>query len=40
MQNDNKLKAKVYSFSPLQENTYIHFNDQKKPVVIDPGMEH
>ena len=40
MQNDNKLKAKVYAFSPFQENTYILFNDQKKAVVIDPGMEN
>lgn len=40
MQNDNKLRAKVYAFSPFQENTYILFNDQKKAVVIDPGMEN
>ena len=40
MQNDNKLKAKVFVFSPFQENTYILFDDSKKAVVIDPGMEN
>jgi len=40
MQNDNKIRAKVYAFSPFQENTYILFNEQKKAVVIDPGMEN
>lgn len=40
MPNDNKIKAKVYVFSPFQENTYILFDDSKKAVVIDPGMEN
>ena len=40
MPNDNKIKAKVYVFSPFQENTYILFDDSKKAIVIDPGMEN
>ena len=40
MQIDNKLNAKVYVFSPFQENTYILFDDHKRAVVIDPGMEN
>lgn len=29
--------VKAFTFNPVQENSYILFNDQKKCVIIDPG---
>jgi len=31
------LTTKVFSFSPIQENTYIVYNEQKDCCIIDPG---
>jgi glyoxylase-like metal-dependent hydrolase (beta-lactamase superfamily II) len=31
------LKVKVFSFSPVQENTYVLYNDHNKAIIIDPG---
>jgi hydroxyacylglutathione hydrolase len=31
------LKIEVFVFSPIQENTYLIFNDQKDCIIIDPG---
>ncbi|MEO8772300.1 MAG: MBL fold metallo-hydrolase [Ferruginibacter sp.] len=31
------LKIKSFEFSPIQENTYILYNDQNECVIIDPG---
>ncbi|MDE3251785.1 MAG: MBL fold metallo-hydrolase [Bacteroidota bacterium] len=31
------LKVKVFTFSPVQENTYILYNEQNKAIIIDPG---
>ena len=31
------LKIKVFTFSPVQENTYILYNEQNKAIIIDPG---
>jgi Zn-dependent hydrolases, including glyoxylases len=31
------LKIEVFVFSPIQENTYIIFNDEKDCLIIDPG---
>jgi len=31
------LNIKVFTFSPIQENTYILFNDKQQAIVIDPG---
>jgi len=31
------LMIKVFSFSPIQENTYIVYNEQKDCCIIDPG---
>ncbi|MEO7801152.1 MAG: MBL fold metallo-hydrolase [Ginsengibacter sp.] len=31
------LNLKVFTFNPLQENTYILFNEEKKAIIIDPG---
>jgi len=31
------LQAKVFTFSPLQENTYILYNEENACCVIDPG---
>src|SRR6478736_6469307 len=31
------LTTKVFSFSPIQENTYIIYNEQKDCCIIDPG---
>lgn len=31
------LNLKVFTFNPLQENTYLLFNKEKKAIIIDPG---
>ena len=31
------LHVKAFTFSPVQENTYILYNDQKQCCIIDPG---
>jgi glyoxylase-like metal-dependent hydrolase (beta-lactamase superfamily II) len=31
------LKIKVFTFSPIQENTYVVFNENNECLVIDPG---
>ncbi len=31
------LSIKVFTFSPIQENTYVVYNDQNKAIIIDPG---
>ncbi len=31
------LKVKVFTFSPIKENTYVLYNEQKKAIIIDPG---
>lgn len=31
------LKVKVFTFSPVQENTYVFYNEQNKAIIIDPG---
>ena len=31
------LKIKVFTFSPVQENTYILYNEHNKAIIIDPG---
>ena len=31
------LKIKVFTFSPIQENTYVLYNEKKECVIIDPG---
>src|SRR5215212_2043398 len=31
------LNVKVFIFSPVQENTYILYNEKKECIVIDPG---
>ena len=31
------LKIKVFTFSPIQENTYIVYNEKNECIVIDPG---
>lgn len=31
------LKVKVFTFSPVQENTYVLYNEQNKAIIIDPG---
>ncbi|MES2006034.1 MAG: MBL fold metallo-hydrolase [Bacteroidota bacterium] len=31
------IKVKVFTFSPVQENTYLLYNDQNKAIIIDPG---
>lgn len=31
------IKIKVFTFSPVQENTYILYNEQNKAIIIDPG---
>ena len=31
------IKVKVFTFSPVQENTYVLFNEQNKAIIIDPG---
>lgn len=31
------LNVKIFSFNPLQENTYLLYNDKKSCIIIDPG---
>lgn len=31
------LKIKVFTFSPVQENTYVLYNNKKECLIIDPG---
>lgn len=31
------IKVKVFTFSPIQENTYVLYNEHRKAIVIDPG---
>lgn len=31
------LHTQVFSFSPVQENTYVLYNEQNKAIIIDPG---
>ncbi len=31
------LRIKSFTFSPIQENTYIVYNEQNKAIIIDPG---
>ncbi len=31
------LKVKVLPFNPLEENTYILYNEDHKAIIIDPG---
>ncbi len=31
------LKIKVFTFSPIQENTYLLYNEHKESIIIDPG---
>jgi glyoxylase-like metal-dependent hydrolase (beta-lactamase superfamily II) len=31
------LKVKVFTFSPIKENTYVLYNEQGKAIIIDPG---
>jgi glyoxylase-like metal-dependent hydrolase (beta-lactamase superfamily II) len=31
------LKVKVFIFNPVQENTYVLYNEAGKAVIIDPG---
>lgn len=31
------IKVKVFTFSPIQENTYVLYNEHKKAIIIDPG---
>jgi glyoxylase-like metal-dependent hydrolase (beta-lactamase superfamily II) len=31
------IHVKVFTFSPIQENTYVLYNDARKAIIIDPG---
>ena len=31
------LQVKAFTFSPVQENTYVLYNEQSKAIIIDPG---
>ena len=31
------LNVKIFQFNPLQENTYLIFNEQLQCIIIDPG---
>jgi hydroxyacylglutathione hydrolase len=31
------LQVKAFTFSPVQENTYVLYNEQGKAIIIDPG---
>ena len=32
------ITIRKFVFNPFSENTYVVFNDEKKAVIIDPGM--
>lgn len=34
------LHVKVFLFNPIQENTYIVYNDENQAIIIDPGCYH
>jgi hydroxyacylglutathione hydrolase len=34
------LQIKVFTFSPIQENTYVLYNEEKQACIIDPGCYH
>ena len=34
------ITIQKFVFNPFSENTYVVFNDEKKAVIIDPGMYH
>ena len=40
MAYDKNLICKTFVFSPFQENTFLLYDDSRKAVVIDPGMEN
>lgn len=31
------IKTRFFTFSPVQENTYVLYNEQNKAIIIDPG---
>ena len=31
------LRIQVFAFSPIQENTYVLYNEHKNAIIIDPG---
>lgn len=31
------IKVKVFTFSPIQENTYVLYNEEQEAIIIDPG---
>lgn len=31
------IKVRFFTFSPVQENTYVLYNEQNKAIIIDPG---
>lgn len=31
------IKVRVFTFNPVQENTYVLYNEQNKAIIIDPG---
>lgn len=31
------IQIKVFAFSPIQENTYVLYNERKNAIIIDPG---
>jgi glyoxylase-like metal-dependent hydrolase (beta-lactamase superfamily II) len=31
------LNVKIFQFNPLQENTYLIFNEQLQCIIVDPG---
>lgn len=31
------VKVRVFTFNPVQENTYVLYNEQNKAIIIDPG---
>ena len=34
------LHIKMFTFSPIEENTYVLWNDEKEAIIIDPGCYH